>query len=473
LRRTDRYGIWVLLALAAALRCWTITSKNLWLDESTSWDLATSSVPRLISWTASDIHPPLYYLILKGWVAVFGDSLIALRGLSVVASLVSVWLLLKLLDGAVPRVVAYVAVFWFAVSPHAIYYAQETRMYALATASVLGACLAYRRWVDSGFTRRTMLVAYAACAAVAIYLHYFTALALAAIWVHFVVAGPKRSGPRTAIMQWLVAHVAIGVVYLPWITTAIAQITRGQSWRQPVTIGQIPDYTGELLRMLTFGMYDIPYIRSLQGLFALGVLSIGLVAVVIAAFRPKGEREAFFASMAIVPIVLGLSLLPRSGHMDLSRYLPYAVPLLIAAAACGVSALPLRTGHAAAFLLIGTLGLFPSLRAYYRDPVKDSDARPIVAYLLEHARRPEGLGQDTIYIAPEYMTTMVAYISRQSLGYKPWPGELIPKSGQPAWLVMDYRSPEFGKMDGAVGVDLVDVPGNAPARMRLFRLRVK
>jgi mannosyltransferase len=80
-------------ALALALRVWKLSDKNLGLDESISWNLTTRSVSRLIAWTAADVHPPLYYLLLKGWLWIFGDSLAALRSLSVISSLIALYLL--------------------------------------------------------------------------------------------------------------------------------------------------------------------------------------------------------------------------------------------------------------------------------------------------------------------------------------------------------------------------------------------
>jgi predicted membrane-bound mannosyltransferase len=79
----------LLLAFALALRVWKLTDKNIGLDESTSWYLATGSVSHLVSWTAADVHPPLYYLLLKVWLWVFGDSLVALRSLSVISSVIA------------------------------------------------------------------------------------------------------------------------------------------------------------------------------------------------------------------------------------------------------------------------------------------------------------------------------------------------------------------------------------------------
>ncbi len=111
--------------------------------------------------TRGDEYPPLYYLLLKAWVWLAGDSLAAMRALSVLCSVLALYLLFRLIEGAMPRVVCYAVILWCALSPYDLYFAQEAGIYAPASAAVLGACLAYRRWIESGTTRRSALVLYA------------------------------------------------------------------------------------------------------------------------------------------------------------------------------------------------------------------------------------------------------------------------------------------------------------------------
>jgi hypothetical protein len=124
-------------------------------------------------------------------------------------------------------------------------------------------------------------------------------------------------------------------------------------------------------------------------------------------------------------------------------------------------------------VLVGAVAVLPSLRAYYRTPFKDSDARPIVAYLLDHARHADGQQQDPIYIAPDFMNTMVRYISRRELGYRPF-NLAMPASevGRTTWLIVDYREPRQPRFSetGDRRLEPVDVPGGHPELIRLFRL---
>ena len=72
----------VIVALAAALRLYKITAFALWFDESVSVALISRSWAHMWSRVADDIGPPLYFVVLKLWCTVFGQSLLSLRLLS-------------------------------------------------------------------------------------------------------------------------------------------------------------------------------------------------------------------------------------------------------------------------------------------------------------------------------------------------------------------------------------------------------
>ncbi len=79
-----------ILLLAAALRFYKIDVQSLWYDEGNSARIAERSVQLIVEGAAGDIHPPLYYLLLKFWRGIFGDSEAGLRSLSALCGVFSV-----------------------------------------------------------------------------------------------------------------------------------------------------------------------------------------------------------------------------------------------------------------------------------------------------------------------------------------------------------------------------------------------
>lgn len=124
----------IITVIGGALRVLGLGSKGLWLDEAFSIWLAHHSVGELLQWVVRiDQHPPLYYLLLQPWLALNGDSPYLARLLSVLlgaATIPVVYLIGKRLSGSVMGLAAAV---FLAVSPFNVFFAQETRMYALLT----------------------------------------------------------------------------------------------------------------------------------------------------------------------------------------------------------------------------------------------------------------------------------------------------------------------------------------------------
>ena len=71
----------LILLLATGLRFHRLAAQSFWNDEGNSARLSERSPRLIVEGTAGDIHPPLYYLLLRGWRALAGDSEFGLRAL--------------------------------------------------------------------------------------------------------------------------------------------------------------------------------------------------------------------------------------------------------------------------------------------------------------------------------------------------------------------------------------------------------
>ena len=114
-----------------------VTRSPLWLDEALSVNIAKLPLGHIAGALRHDGHPPLYYFLLHGWMSVFGDGDSAVRALSGVfgvALLPLVWVAGRRLGGTP---LGWIAVLVLSLSPFALRYGTETRMYSLVIVLVL------------------------------------------------------------------------------------------------------------------------------------------------------------------------------------------------------------------------------------------------------------------------------------------------------------------------------------------------
>jgi 4-amino-4-deoxy-L-arabinose transferase-like glycosyltransferase len=122
----------------------------------------------------SDTSPPLYYVLLGGWIRGLGASDVALRLFSVLWAVLTVpllWLLACRLGGtsaAIPAVLLY------ALAPTGLYYSGEGRMYSLLWCLALAFTWLTLRLHDRG-TAPGRLASWSLCGAAGLLTHYFFA----------------------------------------------------------------------------------------------------------------------------------------------------------------------------------------------------------------------------------------------------------------------------------------------------------
>ncbi|HZQ28950.1 MAG TPA: glycosyltransferase family 39 protein, partial [Acidimicrobiales bacterium] len=198
--------------LGVAMRVWTPSA--MWLDEALTVNIAKLPLAKLPGALRHDGAPPLYYGLLHVWMRVFGTSDFAARALSsvlAVGSLPLVWLVGRRLAG--PRA-ANLTLLLVAVSPFAVRYATEARMYTLVIFLVLLGILAFERALDD-LRRPGPLVAVGVLAGLLVLTHY---------WALFLTVAAAAA--MLARRAWpIVIAIAVGTVvfFLPWAPVFLYQ----------------------------------------------------------------------------------------------------------------------------------------------------------------------------------------------------------------------------------------------------------
>ncbi len=147
--------IWI-LAICLAVRLVGL-NQSLWLDEAISVQTAKNySYGEIINkFSPHDFHPPLYYLTLKSWITIFGDSEISVRMPSVVFTLITVYIVYLLAGTNAALLVG--------LNPLLVYYSQEARMYAMVTMLMtiaIWAMVKNKYWIFALFSFLSFLTFY-------------------------------------------------------------------------------------------------------------------------------------------------------------------------------------------------------------------------------------------------------------------------------------------------------------------------
>src|SRR4029077_7738560 len=109
----------VCAVVAAGILLRFLTSSPLWLDEALTVNIARLPLSKIPNALRHDGSPPLYYVLLHWWIAVFGSSDVAARALSAVfaiATLPLIWVAGLRIGG---RRMAVAALVLLAASPFA------------------------------------------------------------------------------------------------------------------------------------------------------------------------------------------------------------------------------------------------------------------------------------------------------------------------------------------------------------------
>lgn len=302
-------SVYFILFFSALVRCIGLTDRYLWCDEASSVLTSRYDVTALLYHASFDVHPPLYYVLLHGWMIWLGDGIMAVRSLSVLFGVMTVALTLRLTRELTNARTALLSGWLMAMMPLAVRYSQEARMYALMGLLILAATLALVMWLKTPATRR-YLVAYVLLMTLSFYTHYFTIFALVAQWCGVVLMSWRQVSANRILTRpaWWLANIAIGVAYIPWLLVLLDLLSHLEALRAGGDVGWITPVTWRDLPAMFF--------RFLTGSEGLNYPGVFLWLVLLVLFGAccgtrRGDRDETYGVLLCnlwVPVILVFAL---------------------------------------------------------------------------------------------------------------------------------------------------------------------
>ena len=323
--------------LMAALGIFTaLMDPSFGVDEAYTMDFIKGSYGRLIELCAADVHPPLYFILLKAWVDL-GSLLTPLSATALAKIFSTLPLVILMVLGATlvrrwwGNGVALVFQLCF-LAGDLTHYASVLRMYSWASLFVTLAALAACRVLGAGGSRRGGWPALALATLAAAYTHYFACVSVGCIYLFLLVGLLAQKRGRSA--QALVGCGLSALVgYLPWVHSLVGQLTsvREDYWIEAVNLKTL------LLCLGTpFASEKTPVALASGGVFALafGLTLLAALADWLAGRKsgqPLRDRDGFgllFLLVAPCTVLAGALISWLMRPIFVARYMVPCIPCL-------------------------------------------------------------------------------------------------------------------------------------------------
>jgi len=359
--RTRTLLVVLLITLVGVLlRMISVNSRGLWLDEAATVIQAKRSLPLVIQTIASGVHPPLFHILVHYWIKLFGATETAVRGFAVMWGVLSIPAAYWATRVAYDRRSGLIAAVIVALSPYAIWYSQEARMYSMMMffgfLSVGFLMLAVRdnrtrHWV--GYTIATLL---------GMFSHYFFAFLVLGEGLYFVVmevlvAHGRLKRSRRAVFSWtrplsllielpklkpwLISMVVLGSSYMVWLNRSVffgstQSPLIASATGQGLGYGQAAPHlalrfndVGRVVVEMLLGFQPLPFTFAMVATWPL-VISATLVLFDYMGFLARRSVVAIWAALGLIVIaVLG----QWQGQVLASRYfIALTAPVVILSA---------------------------------------------------------------------------------------------------------------------------------------------
>lgn len=307
--------VWTVILSALAvvyvlLRFWQLTDSCLWFDELFGVHAAGLGFGEMLWFVAQDlIHPPLFYIFLKGWILIGGESLFWLRLFPVVFSLLALFTFYqfcKQLKLSYPAIA--IAFAFFACNGALIKYAQEVRMYSLLMFLAILSMWLFTRFLHLG--KNIWLLTF--CNILLLYTHYFGWFVLLSEIIVILIF------QRIKIRQILIMFGICLLSFAPWIFALFkaaqinSDVSQNIGWIQKPNLIALWNFVCDLVEPFYFPMSsnqaEANYLVVIPVLILIGAAKI----IYLLNYKERTETEKVnFWMLAIfvqTPIVIAFIL---------------------------------------------------------------------------------------------------------------------------------------------------------------------
>jgi uncharacterized membrane protein len=357
-RAHNLFLLTLILLLAAFLRFYNLSSLGFWTDEfctlsdTNGWGLKLATLPgtgiipptplytrrsdrqpvqQIIPLLQEDVHPPIYFLLLRGWEALTNsDSEFTVRTLDVLFSLLAILLLYAAAIQFLPASTSLWACLLMAVAGSQIEFAQEARNYMPLLTFSLAAAVPLLRIQRLGRTKTRLALFFVAILSMLL-THYFALAVIAALAIYTLLQ--FRGKDRLATLATLIlAGIVFAIAWGPHLLKQLPHFSSSHQWlheNDPHPLRHMLRLILDLPLRFLIEPNDSHIWRSLAPLVGISWLLIPL-----ALFRPQLRLWSLWLICTVAFVAIA-DILDSTVQLEFIRFTLSATPaayILIAAA---------------------------------------------------------------------------------------------------------------------------------------------
>lgn len=419
-------AVFAILLLSFALGLYRLGYQAALGDDAFSLVIAGKGLGELLRLSASEPHPPVFYVLLWGWVRLAGDGEFAARFVAVWWGVLAVVLTYRLGSRILGGLAGLLAALLLATSPLYVAYSQQARMYTMVVALGLVSMWFFQRMLaDGAGAHRATRTGYVVATLLAVATHFFALFIVAAQNLLVVPALIFRR-------QWFLVRVWIALqalwlaAYLPWVAVALPTLST---------------YSNELVSRPAL---DQAYVRTLRA-FVLGESATGAgwplvggaAVLAVGAYACWRRRQWLpLAYCFLPPLLVFIASLYRPMYFE--RYMLVSLPgFALVSAAGGAWLYGRRRWMLATALVVPVAAALAVLPGYYLETryASAADLRGMVGYLNALARPDAAV---VVNLPPSDPTYQYYYHGAPPLVYLPESAGAASVTGRLASLAQEH-----------------------------------
>lgn len=298
---------------------------QIWLDESFTVHMTKHSLGEIIDFTSIDVHPPLYYFILKPFVLLLGYNILVYHIFSAIPFMAMLLIVGLFTSKEISPKAGILSMVVLCAVPHTLTYAVEIRMYSWCQLFVICSVIIAYKLAKKDNT--VLWVLFCIVNALAAYTHYFAGMAVMIVSICLIVnILITKTDVKKRFIKWLVANIGTVVLYIPWLTVFISQSqsVKESFWIAPFNFADLGEYAEFVFGEFVFS--------KPSGYFAIIYAAILCLAIVLLIVKRKKLKTFQFAVLNLCVffgyIIGGIILSVVFTPVFIARYIAVVLPCI-------------------------------------------------------------------------------------------------------------------------------------------------